>query len=195
VWWSLWGLSDPIDWREKLTRSKWPFERGKGLKETRSLWPPQRGVGLQEPNLGKTNHRVSLFVCLWFVFALSFGLTFISNANPACRLCLKFINFRFAYSPPSRRLSITVTSNLVVLKPRISLRCVDYCHAFCSYVWYDVNFSYAMSVCIVASRRESDRGPRYLVGGNYWAGAHWRQVVPLTTFIYPIMFSIITWHV
>jgi hypothetical protein len=46
VVWSLWGLSDPIDWREKLTRSRWPFERGKGLKETWSLWPPQRGVGL-----------------------------------------------------------------------------------------------------------------------------------------------------
>jgi hypothetical protein len=51
------------------------------LKETRSLWPPQRGVGLQEPNLGKTNHRVTLFIFLWFVFTLSFGLTFISNAN------------------------------------------------------------------------------------------------------------------
>jgi hypothetical protein len=107
VWWSLWGLSVPIDWGEKLTQSRWPFERGKGLKETRSLWPPQRGVGLQEPNLGKTNHCVTLFICLWFVFALSFGLAFISNANPACRLCLKFINFRFAYSPPSRRLSLS----------------------------------------------------------------------------------------
>jgi hypothetical protein len=37
---------------------------------------------LQELNLGKTNHRVTLFICLWFVFALSFGLDFISNANP-----------------------------------------------------------------------------------------------------------------
>jgi hypothetical protein len=100
LWWSLWGLSDPIDWGEKLTRSRWPFERGKGLKETGSLWPPQRRVGLQEPNLGKTNHCVTLFICLWFVFALSFGLAFISNANPACRLFLKFINFRCAYSPP-----------------------------------------------------------------------------------------------
>jgi hypothetical protein len=31
------------------------------------LWPPQRGVGLQEPNLGKTNPRVTLFICLRFV--------------------------------------------------------------------------------------------------------------------------------
>jgi hypothetical protein len=39
---------------------------------------------LQEPNLGKTNPCVSLFICLRFVFALSFGLVHISNANPAC---------------------------------------------------------------------------------------------------------------
>jgi hypothetical protein len=37
---------------------------------------------LQEPNLGKTNHHVTLFICLRFVFTLSFGLDFISNANP-----------------------------------------------------------------------------------------------------------------
>jgi hypothetical protein len=80
------------------------------LKETRSLWPPQRGVGLQEPNLGKTNHRVIRLICLWFVFALSFGLNYISNANPACRLCLKFINFRFAYSPPSRQLQVSTNN-------------------------------------------------------------------------------------
>ena len=86
--------------RRKLTRSRWPFERGKWLKETRPLCPPQRGVGLQELNLGKTNHRVSLFFCLWFVFALSFGLEFNSNANPDLWLCLKFVNFRFALFTP-----------------------------------------------------------------------------------------------
>jgi hypothetical protein len=47
----------------------------------------------------------SALICLWFVFALSFGLDYISNANPDLFLCLKFINFRFAYSPPSRQLS------------------------------------------------------------------------------------------
>jgi hypothetical protein len=26
------------------------------------LWPPQRGVGLKEPNLGKTNPRVTHFI-------------------------------------------------------------------------------------------------------------------------------------
>jgi hypothetical protein len=31
------GTLCPADWEEKLTRSKGPFERGKGLKETRSL--------------------------------------------------------------------------------------------------------------------------------------------------------------
>jgi hypothetical protein len=31
------------------------------------LWPPQRGVGLREPNLGKTNPHVTLFICLRFV--------------------------------------------------------------------------------------------------------------------------------
>jgi hypothetical protein len=30
----------------------------------RGLDDSQQGVGLQEPNLGKTNHRVTLFICL-----------------------------------------------------------------------------------------------------------------------------------
>jgi hypothetical protein len=53
--------------KKKLTRSEGPFERGKGLKKTRPLWLPQRGVGLREPNLGKTNPRVTLLICLRFV--------------------------------------------------------------------------------------------------------------------------------
>jgi hypothetical protein len=32
------------------------------------LWPPQRGVGLREPNLGKTNPRVSLHYSLAILF-------------------------------------------------------------------------------------------------------------------------------
>jgi hypothetical protein len=76
------GSKWPIWLRRKLTRSRWPFEKGKWLKETWSLWPPQRGLGSLKPNLGKTNHHVIRFICLWFVFALSFGLEFISNANP-----------------------------------------------------------------------------------------------------------------
>ena len=44
-----------------------------GLKSQRicslnaSIYHPQRGVGLQEPNLGKTNHRGSLFIRSRFV--------------------------------------------------------------------------------------------------------------------------------
>jgi hypothetical protein len=55
------------------------------LKKTRPLWPPQRGVGLREPNLGKTNPRVSLHYSLAICFCtLSHALYYISNANPAC---------------------------------------------------------------------------------------------------------------
>jgi hypothetical protein len=46
------GTKCPVDWEEKLTRSRWPFERGKGLKETQSSWPPQRGVGVK-PKIGR----------------------------------------------------------------------------------------------------------------------------------------------
>jgi hypothetical protein len=71
--------------KRKLTRSEGPFERGYGLKETRPLWPPQRGVGLREPNLGKTNPRVSLhYLLVICCCTLSRGLYYISNANPAC---------------------------------------------------------------------------------------------------------------
>jgi hypothetical protein len=76
------------------------------LKETRPLWPPQRGVGLQEPNLGKTNPRVTLFICLRFVLhPLSRTRFFITNANPACS-CVYICKFQFRpIHPPSRRLS------------------------------------------------------------------------------------------
>jgi hypothetical protein len=88
--------------------------------------------------------------------------------------------------------SLTVTPNLVVLEPRISLWCVDHYYALYSHVWYDVNFSYAIFVCIVTSRRASDWGAISSTGWRNWAGARWRQTVPLTILIYPIMFSIIT---
>jgi hypothetical protein len=47
------------------------------LKETRPLWPPQRGVGLREPNLGKTNPRVTLFILLTICFAPSLADSFL----------------------------------------------------------------------------------------------------------------------
>jgi hypothetical protein len=83
------------------------------LKETRPLWPPQRGVGLQEPNLGKTNPRVTLFICLRFVFhPLLRTRFFITNANPACS-CVYICKFQFRpiHPPPSRRLSVMSSSS------------------------------------------------------------------------------------
>ena len=62
---------------------------------------------------------------------------------------------------------LSVTPNLVILEPTISLRCIDYYHALYLSIWCDVNFSYTMFVCIASSRRASDRGPRYPAGGKY----------------------------
>jgi hypothetical protein len=79
--------------RRRLTRSKWAFERGKGLKQTRSLWPPQRGLGSLEPNLGKTNHRVIRFIFLVDLFFPSFpDSNFILTLTKACSAfkCCKF---------------------------------------------------------------------------------------------------------
>jgi hypothetical protein len=42
----------------------------------------------------------------------------------------------------------------VVLKPRFLLRCVERYYADCFYVWCDVNFAYAMSVCIATNINE-----------------------------------------
>jgi hypothetical protein len=75
---------------------------------------------------------------------------------------------------------ITVTPILVVLKPTISLRRVDYYYAVCTYVWCDVNFAYIMFVCIATFSSEvtnhlmSKLVPRILSP---------RQVAPLTTFL------------
>jgi hypothetical protein len=89
------------------------------LKETRPLWPPQRGVGLQEPNLGKTNPRVTLFIYLRFVFhPLSRTRFFITNANPACS-CVYICKFQFRpIHPPSRRLSAPPV-DVAGLRPRL----------------------------------------------------------------------------
>jgi hypothetical protein len=76
------------------------------LKETRPLWPPQRGVGLREPNLGKTNPRVTfLFACDLFC-ALSRGLVSLLLTLTRLVVVIIFVNFSFAlFTPPSRRLS------------------------------------------------------------------------------------------
>jgi hypothetical protein len=73
------------------------------LKETRPLWPPQRGVGLQEPNLGKTNLRVSLAYSLGICFVLSLSRGLVSLLLTLTRLVVVFIfvNFSFAlFTPP-----------------------------------------------------------------------------------------------
>jgi hypothetical protein len=75
------------------------------------LWPPQRGVGLQEPNLGKTNPRVTLFICLRFVLRPLLRTHLLSlTLTPACS-CDYFCKFQFRpihppplgdYQPPRR---------------------------------------------------------------------------------------------
>jgi hypothetical protein len=77
------------------------------LKETRPLWPPQRGVGLREPNLGKTNSRVTLLIRLRFVLrSLSRTHLLLLTLTPACS-CDYFCKFQFRpIHPPSRRLSV-----------------------------------------------------------------------------------------
>jgi hypothetical protein len=59
---------------------------------------------------------------------------------------------------------MTITPNLVILVPTISLGHIEYYHALCSIVWCDVNFCYTMFVCIDVSRRASYRGSRGSTG-------------------------------
>ena len=97
------------------------------MKETRPLWPPQRGVGLREPNLGKTNPRVTLFICLRFVFhPLSRTRFHISNANPACS-CVYICKFQFRpIHPPSRRLSDRTRLTTLLPLPVVLLKIIAF---------------------------------------------------------------------
>jgi hypothetical protein len=91
------------------------------------VWPPQRGVGLQEPNLGKTNPRVTLLICLRFVLRpLLRTHLLLLTLTPACS-CDYFCKFQFRpIHPPSRRLSaaqpwfIVITSVLCTCPPILS---------------------------------------------------------------------------
>jgi hypothetical protein len=96
-------------WFEKRSSlDPWIVWEREGLKETRPLWPPQRGVGLQEPNLGKTNLRVSLAYSLGICFAPSLSDSFIFLTLTRLVVVFIFVNFSFAlFTPPSRRLSVT----------------------------------------------------------------------------------------
>jgi hypothetical protein len=42
----------------------------------------------------------------------------------------------------------------VILEPRISLQHIEHYYVVCSYVWCDVNFSYAMFICIATNSSE-----------------------------------------
>jgi hypothetical protein len=71
------------------------------LKETRPLWPPQRGVGLREPNLGKTNPRVTLFICLRFVLHPLSRTRFLFLTLTRLEVVFIFVKFSFAlFTPP-----------------------------------------------------------------------------------------------
>jgi hypothetical protein len=71
------------------------------LKETRPLWPPQRGVGLREPNLGKTNPRISLHYSLAICFAPSLADLIIFLTLTRLVVVFIFKNFSFAlFTPP-----------------------------------------------------------------------------------------------
>jgi hypothetical protein len=69
---------------------------------------------LQKPNLGKTNHCVSLLIRLRFVFR-PLSDSFIFATLTRLVVVLKFINFRFALFTPSRRLSAAPRARLVYL--------------------------------------------------------------------------------
>jgi hypothetical protein len=56
---------------------------------------------LREPNLGKTNPRVTLFIRLRFVFAPSLSDSFIFLTLTRLVVVIKFVNFKFAlFTPP-----------------------------------------------------------------------------------------------
>jgi hypothetical protein len=79
----------------------------------------------------------------------------------------------------------------VILEPTILLRCVDHYYAICSHDWCDVNFAGTMFVCIAtSSSKVMSHLKTKLV--KYLGISRLRQVVPLITFLYLIMFLLIT---
>jgi hypothetical protein len=56
---------------------------------------------LREPNLGKTNPRVTLLICLRFVFSLSLADSIIFLTLTRLVVVINFVNFSFAlFTPP-----------------------------------------------------------------------------------------------
>jgi hypothetical protein len=86
------------------------------LKETRPLWPPQRGVGLREPNLGKTNPRVTLFLFA-ICFAPSLADSFIFLTLTRLVVVFIFVNFSFPlFTPPLGDYQISLNNLLFQLR-------------------------------------------------------------------------------
>jgi hypothetical protein len=64
---------------------------------------------LREPNLGKTNLRVSLTYSLGICFSPSLADPIIFLTLTRLVVVFIFVNFSFAlFTPPSRRLSVTI---------------------------------------------------------------------------------------
>jgi hypothetical protein len=47
----------------------------------------------------------------------------------------------------------------VILVPTISLRCLEYYHAFCSAIWCDVNFCYPVLVVLLRVDESATEDP------------------------------------
>jgi hypothetical protein len=123
VWWSLREVWFPSDLRREAHSVRGTVWEREGLKETRPLWPPQRGVGLREPNLGKTNPHVTLFICLRFVLHPLSRTRFLFLTLTRLVVVFIFVNFSFAlFTPPlgdyhlrSRR-SLNLSNNKLILR-------------------------------------------------------------------------------
>jgi hypothetical protein len=101
VWWPLRGSFIPgFDLRREAHSVRGTVWEREGLKETRPLWPPQRGVGLREPNLGKTNLRVSPYYLLVICFVPSLADSIIFLTLTRLVVVFIFVNFSFALFTP-----------------------------------------------------------------------------------------------
>jgi hypothetical protein len=80
---------------------------------------------------------------------------------------------------------ITVEPNLVILVPMISLRSVEYYYTVNSIVWCDVNFAYTLFVYIATFSSEDTCHLKIILVPGISSP---RQVVPMITSFYPLMF-------
>jgi hypothetical protein len=76
----------------------------------------------------------------------------------------------------------------VVLEPGILLRRIDYYYAVYSYVWCHVNFAYTMFVCIATFSSEDTCHLKSKLVPRISSP---RQVVPLITSFYPVIFLLV----